>query len=80
MNDCSTCVFSEPTISDDPDEGPLLKCLRYPPSLLWMGDHMVQANPDASARCGEYQEQRASDYGTWKTSNRLIVRLFKKGY
>ncbi len=80
VKDCSTCVFSEPMISDEENEGPLLKCLRYPPTLMRIGQELIQVNPDANTKCGEYQEQRSSDYVVWKTSNRLLVRLFKKGY
>lgn len=51
---CSTCVFAQPVISDVPDQGPIMKCHRYPPLVVFNGDGLVQVWPDADEWCGEY--------------------------
>jgi hypothetical protein len=47
-------VWSTPTVSDITEEGPLLKCRRFPPGLLVLDGEIVQALPDASNPCGEF--------------------------
>jgi hypothetical protein len=56
MNFCSNCSFSRPTISDEPTEGPILKCHRYPPQLFILDESVTQAFPDATDACGEWAE------------------------
>ncbi len=80
MEECLNCVHSELMISNHKDDGPLLKCLRYPPVVIRMRNELVQVNPDANNKCGEYQEQIVSGHRTWTSSTKLVVRLFKKGY
>jgi hypothetical protein len=52
--ECAQCRFSRPTISDNPEEGPILKCHRYPPTLMVIDDEVIQAYPDANEWCGEF--------------------------
>lgn len=54
MNDCMECRWALPSVSDDPDEGVVLKCRRYPPQLLVLNGELAQASPDAVTRCGEF--------------------------
>ena len=41
-------------ISDLESEGPMLKCLRYPPSLFVIDGRVHQGSPDATDLCGEF--------------------------
>ena len=54
---CDECVYSVLSVSDREDEVVVLKCRRYPPTLM-MGsdDEIVQSFPDAIDRCGEFAE------------------------
>lgn len=53
---CSNCNYSRPAISDDPDEGPILKCHRYPPVMFVIDDEVNQSFPDAYEICGEHSD------------------------
>lgn len=53
---CANCNYAQPAISDEPDEGPLWKCHRYPPTLLVVDDEIIQAFPDADEVCGEHSD------------------------
>lgn len=54
IDSCDTCRFARPTISDNPNEGPILKCHRHPPIIINLDGDVVQTNPDAGDWCGEY--------------------------
>lgn len=54
--ECATCYYSRAVISDEEDEGPILKCHRFPPLLFVFEDEIIQAFPDADEWCGEYKE------------------------
>jgi hypothetical protein len=58
MSECATCKHSEPVLSDIETEGPLLKCRRYPPTVLVLDGEVIQAFPDASDPCGEWSGHR----------------------
>lgn len=53
--DCTNCRFSRPSISDIPEESLILKCHRYPPTLLVDGDGLLQSFPSADEWCGEWK-------------------------
>lgn len=57
MKSCSNCQHSVLGFSDVESEGPLLKCHRYPPTLLVVAGEIAQAFPDAYEVCGEHSEQ-----------------------
>lgn len=56
---CTTCRYSQ--IDHDPgegfDDGPLLRCHRYPPTVVALGDEPVQTWPNVGANdwCGEHR-------------------------
>lgn len=52
---CATCCHSRPTISDVESEGPLLKCVRYPPTVVVLDGVLLGVQPDADEPCGEFQ-------------------------
>lgn len=55
MNTCATCRHSTPVLSDEPAEGPILKCRRYPPVIFIDADgELGQTSPDATDVCGEW--------------------------
>lgn len=51
---CATCRHSRPVLSDIEEEGPLLKCHRYPAQMLVVDGDVIQAQPDADEPCGEW--------------------------
>lgn len=55
--DCVSCVYAVAGLSDEPDEGLLLKCHRYPPVQLVLDGDIVQSFPDAEEPCGEYKQE-----------------------
>lgn len=59
--DCAVCVHSQPAISDDPNEGPLLWCHRYPPQVLITDDEVQAVFPPAMEPCGEWSTSGIGD-------------------
>lgn len=56
MDDCSDCAFSEIHFDDDDGE-PLLKCQRYPRTVVVLEGELYALFPDADGRCGEYKPE-----------------------
>lgn len=52
--DCTNCRFSRPHISDHEEEGPILKCHRYPPVVMATEEEIIQTFPSADEWCGEW--------------------------
>lgn len=52
--DCTGCIYAKVTF-DDEDGMPLMKCRRYPPTIVIFADEIAQSFPDAHERCGEYR-------------------------
>ena len=56
MNEeCSVCIFSRVAVSSVEEEGPLLKCHRYPPVVIVFDGDVTQTLPDAEEWCGEWR-------------------------
>ncbi len=59
MSGCASCRFSQ--VDHEPgegyDDGPLLRCHRYPPTVMGVEGEVVQTWPNVQAVdwCGEYQ-------------------------
>lgn len=58
--DCNTCRFSYPLISDNPDQGPIMKCRRFPPQIFVHDGDVTQGYPDAHDGCGEWRPDTIS--------------------
>lgn len=50
---CNGCVYAVPQFGDD--EELLLRCRRYPPTVLAFNEEIAQTFPDANMRCGEFK-------------------------
>lgn len=53
--ECSDCIHSRVTVSDVEEEGPILKCHRFPPVMMVINSQVVQGYPDADQYCGEWK-------------------------
>jgi hypothetical protein len=53
---CNLCRYSSLGVIEggEEDNEPVLKCMRYPPTVVWVESGMAQLNPEAVAVCGEY--------------------------
>jgi hypothetical protein len=60
---CTSCRYSQVDHSDDGgfDDGPLLRCHRYPPQVIGVGDDVVQTWPNVGPGdwCGEHDPDHA---------------------
>lgn len=90
MEECASCIHSEPAVLDGIDENKgekvvVLKCYRYPAQLMVDEDGMItQANPEAVHICGEFTAEKTTpvvgtirkviDHAT-RISNRVIGHL-----
>lgn len=54
---CTVCIFSEVGMSDNISDGLVLKCCRYPPTVVSLGAELVQTRPDAVGWCGEFKRR-----------------------
>jgi hypothetical protein len=56
---CPSCCYSQVDHEDDNgfDDGPLLRCHRFPPTVIALGGELVQTWPNVKETdwCGEYQ-------------------------
>lgn len=55
---CATCNYAAPSLSDIPDEGPILLCRRNPPQVVVLDGEVVQVWPTMHEGdvCGEHSE------------------------
>jgi len=88
---CNMCRYSSLGIievGEHNDDEPVLKCMRYPPTVIWIDEGMAQLNPEAVAVCGEYSPsagntptvigtiRKVKDHAT-RISNRVIGHLHR---